>query len=133
MAFATVEQYLARYPDTTAPEQAIDALLEDATDAIEGELAPRGIDWEGAGEDFAAKLARVCCIVAHRAIPVGDGSPAALGATQTTQTAGSYSFSASYSNGYGEVYLSKSDRIKLGIADGTYVYAEPFGGEDVSC
>lgn len=132
MAFATVEEYRARYPETTAADSAISALLDDASDAIEGELAPRGIDWEEADEAYAAKLSRVCCTIAHRAMPADmDGSMAALGATQTTQTAGSYSFSASFSNGYGEVYVSKSDRIKLGIAQGTYAYAEPYGGGDV--
>ena len=127
MAFATVEDYLLRYPDCTYPTATVSALLDDASDAIEGELAPRGIDCTDPCAEFAAKLRRVCCSVAHRAMPAND---AAIGASQTTQTAGSYSFSASYSNGYGEVYLNKSDRIKLGIAQGTYVYAEPYGGDE---
>lgn len=125
MAYATVEQYLARYPDCTAPNATIAALLEDASDAIDGAVAPFGYDVE----TNAGKLSRVCCAVAHRAIPSGADAGMWAGATQTSQTAGSYTLSASFSGGFGEVYLTKSDRLKLGIGEGRYVYAEPYGGD----
>lgn len=129
MAFATVDEYLAKYPACAYAEAVVAAILEDATDAIEGELCP-GFDYEA----YAAKLSRVCCSVAHRALPDGgdaqEGAFVPSGATQATQTAGSYSFSASFSGGYGEVYLTKADRVKLGISGGAYLYAEPFGGGD---
>jgi hypothetical protein len=55
------------------------------------------------------------------------------GATQASQTAGSYTLSASFASGYGEVYVTKSDRLKLGIGVGSYVYAEAYDGSgDVS-
>lgn len=133
MAFATVDEYLAKYPACAYTEAVVAAILEDATDAIEGELGP-GFDYEAAGEAYAAKLSRVCCSVAHRALPDGGDAQEEVfvpsGATQATQTAGSYSFSASFSGGYGEVYLTKADRVKLGISGGAYLYAEPFGGGD---
>lgn len=133
MAFATVDEYLARYPDCTAPNATIAALLDDASDVIEGEISPRGYDPSDVA--YMAKLSRVCCSVAHRAMP--SGSPAQgvgmlTGATQASQTAGSYTLSASFAGGFGEVYLTKADKIKLGVAGGIYVYAEPYGGEDVS-
>ena len=133
MAFATVDEYLARYPDCTATSATIAALLEDASDVIEGEISPRGYD--PADVAYVAKLSRVCCSVAHRAMPSGgQGQDVGLltGATQASQTAGSYTLSASFSGGFGEVYLTRADRIKLGVASGAYVYAEPYGGEDVS-
>lgn len=130
MAFATVEDYLTRYPDCSVPEATIQALLDEATDAIEGELAPRGIDWEGATPEYAAKLTRVCVGIVHRALPDED-SAIPFGATQASQTAGSYTFSASFSGGFGDVYVSSSDRLKLGVGQGRYAYAEPFGGADV--
>jgi len=130
MAYATVEQYLERYPDCTAASGTIAALLEDASDAIDGAIAPFDYDTEA----NAGKLSRTCCAIAHRAIPSGGAAGGAgmlAGATQASQTAGSYTLSASFASGYGEVYLTKSDRLKLGIGDGRYAYAEPYGGADV--
>ena len=118
MAFATSSEYAARFPDDTIATSVLSRMLDEASDLIEGELA-------------ADKLARVCCGMVHRAYLAGQNSYAPIGATQFSQTAGPYTMSATIPGGFGDVFMNKSDRIKLGIAQGTYVYAEPYGGDDV--
>lgn len=131
MAFATSSEYAARFPDDTIATSVLSRMLDEASDLIEGELAPRGIDYENPSDSYADKLARVCCGMVHRAYLAGQNTYAPIGATQFSQTAGPYTMSATIPGGFGDVFMNKSDRIKLGIAQGTYVYAEPYGGDDV--
>ena len=57
MAFATSSEYAARFPDDTIATSVLSRMLDEASDLIEGELAPRGIDYENPSDSYADKLA----------------------------------------------------------------------------
>ena len=128
MAFATIDEYAALYPMDEVDDDVLSAMLDEASDAIEGELDPRGIDYDDPSEKFAGKLRRVCCIIVHRSVSAVTAPGFMLGATQATQTAGPYTLNASYPSGFGTIRVLPSDREKLGIGQGTYVFAEPYCG-----
>jgi hypothetical protein len=114
--FATEEQYAARYgePPAGAP---VAECLADATALISAQLEARGIDWQDAGDDYADRLMRVCRQVAHRALQAYDeGEETPYGVSQATQAAGGYSVSYSFSNPYGDSFLTAAERRLLGIA-----------------
>lgn len=113
MTFATVSDYSARH-GAPADESRCAALLDDASALLESEyLARYGSEWEeGAHPAFDRGACAVACAVVSRALDVPEGF---LGATQYTQTAGSYSASMTMANPTADLYLTKSDRVRLGI------------------
>lgn len=115
-AFATVEQYLAKY-DSDQDEERILEWLEDATSLICAELDASGVDYSDPDEDFADTLMRVCRDVAHRALDSGAGIP--FGASQFSETTGSISDSFTLANPYGDLFLTKAERRRLGIGAST--------------
>ena len=113
MTFATVADYAARHgapPD----ESRCAALLDDASALLMSEyLARYGSEWEeGEHPAFDRGACAVACAVVSRALSVPDGFQ---GATQYTQTAGSYSASMTMANPTCDLYLTKADRTRLGI------------------
>lgn len=111
--FATIEDYAARY-GRPADEARVLALLEDASvtmlSAYEGFWGEPYAQGAHAAFDRAAKP--VCCLLANRVLSAPSQM---LGATQYSQTAGSYNASVSFGSGLGEMYLGKSDLKRLGL------------------
>lgn len=114
--FATAEDYETRYGqvDDTAR---LSALLEDASALLAAEWRRKyGSDYkEGVNSSFDANAKAVCCAVVNQAIGVPD---AFAGASQYTQTAGSYSASVTLANPSGDMYLGKAARRRLGLSGG---------------
>ena len=112
MTYATEADYAARYGEPADGRCA--ALLEDASALLDSEyLARYGTEWaEGEHPAFDRNACAVACAVVSRALSVPDGFQ---GATQYTQTAGSYSASMTMANPTADLYLTKSDRVRLGI------------------
>lgn len=112
-AFATIEDYTARYGEPADSERAT-ALLDDASALL---LSAYEGFWgegyaEGAHAAFDRAAAAVCCMVVNRVL----SAPAAmLGATQYSQGAGGYTASVSYGSALGEMYLGKADLKRLGL------------------
>lgn len=79
------------------------ALLADASDLIRTTCP----NWHTAGE---GTLRRVTCAAVIRALQSGDMA----GVTQSSQTAGPFSQSWSYSNPSGDLYLTKQEKRSLG-------------------
>ena len=126
--FATVEDYAARHGQ---PQDAarVAALLEDATACLlAAYAADAGEPWEvGASPLFDAGAKGVCCSMAARAL----SSPAGFeGASQYTQTAGPYTASVTYANPTADVYMTKSDLKRLGLAGGRVWAVRPMTDED---
>lgn len=113
MTHATVDDYSRRYGTPADPDRCA-ALLDDASAALDAEYVERyGVDWEeGAHPVFDRNACAVACAVVAR---VMDVSADFLGATQYTQTAGSYSASVTMANPTGALYLTKADRQRLGL------------------
>lgn len=122
MAFATVAQYEARY-GTVTDTQTLQECLDDATALITAQISPRGIDYQNPSPEYADVLMRVCRQVAHRAMPDADSAPAMpFGVSQASQSAGGYSLAYSFSNPYGDIFLTGSEKKMLGIG-GVGVYS----------
>ena len=102
--FATPDDLAKRWHPLTQAEQATaKTLLDDASDLIMTQC-PR---WR---EASAATLRRIACQMVKRAMLSMDRA----GISQSTQTAGSFSESSSYSNPDGDLYLTSAERKSLG-------------------
>lgn len=113
IVFATQADYELRYGDV-ADTARLDALLEDAsTMMLASYESYYGAPYEtGAHDVFDRSACAVCCAVAHRSLSVPAGFE---GASQYSQTAGSYNASVSFSNPTGDMYLTKTDLKRLGL------------------
>lgn len=115
-AFATVADYEARQGELSEADRSrCEALLEDASAAMRSRFrAFHGLGYEeGVNESFDDNAKAVCVALAARALSVPD---MLSGVTQYSQTAGSYSASATYSNPTGDIYLTKTDLRALGLS-----------------
>lgn len=102
--YATTGDVAARWRALSDSEETrCEALLADASDLIRTTCP----GWQGAGE---ATLRRVTCAAVIRALQSGDMA----GVTQSSQTAGPFSQSWSYSNPSGDLYLTKAEKRALG-------------------
>lgn len=112
-AFATVEDYTARYGgvDDTAR---LTAQLEDASNYILSlYIAEYGEDYEkGAHPIFDLNAAAVVCGMVSRVLNV----PADMaGVSTASQSADVYSASYTFANPTGDFYATKSDKERLGL------------------
>lgn len=127
-AFATKEQYDARFPGREASDEMLGECLGDATEAICAVLDARGIDYSEPSEEFAARLMRVCRSVANRIMPSGSDIP--MGATQVSTTAGPYQQTFSLPSAYSSPKLLPSELSMLGIGGSRIGWARLGGGDD---
>jgi hypothetical protein len=65
-AFATIEQYDARFPGRTVGDATLQTVLEDATLAVMTALDKAHVDYSDPTEDFADRLARVAAQIVAR-------------------------------------------------------------------
>lgn len=110
---ATPGDYAARYGEP-ADATRLGTLLSDATSLL---LSAYEARWgeayaPGAHPAFDRSAAAVCCLLANRVL----SAPQLLtGATQYSQTAGSYNASVTYGSAMGEMYLGRTDLRRLGL------------------
>lgn len=124
-AFATIEDYDARFPGRTASDGTLAECLMDATLAIADVLGRRGIDYADPTEELAERMMRTCRAVANRLVPAGSDVP--VGVTQMALTAGSYNQTVSYTPSYGLPKLLPSELDMLGLGGGGRVGWAPLG------
>lgn len=111
--FAAVEDLEARWRALDPSEAARAAvLLEDATAMLSRGLASSGIQIDESDESFAQALKAVCCSMVRRAMTAPLDGPTV---SNTSQTAGPFSQSFTYSNQSGDLYISSSEKKMLGI------------------
>lgn len=109
MAFATVADLEARWRDLTEDEQSqASVLLDDATAYLQAL-----VDVDADDETQAANLKMVCCNMVKRTMT--STASEAFGVTDATATMGPFSQQVSYANPTGDMYVSKSERLLLGI------------------
>ncbi len=112
--FATANDYIARYGEVADTDK-LEVLLQDASNLLVAafEEALGAPYQEGLCVAFDLNAAAVCCLIVNRVLT----APAAvLGATSYSQSAGGYTASVSYGSALGEMYLGKSDRLRLGLS-----------------
>lgn len=123
----TLDEYAARYGTPSDPER-VSALLSDACDmlltAYEGRF---GCYVEGAHPAFDRGYKAVACAVVSRAVSAPD---CFAGATQYSQTAGSYNASVTFANPTADLWLGKSDLRRLGLAGTRIGSIAPMVGDD---
>lgn len=123
-----LEEYAVRYGTPPDPER-VSALLSDACDMLLTAYEGRwGHYVEGAHAAFDRGYKAVACAVVSRAVNVPD---CFAGATQYSQTAGSYNASVTFANPTADLWLGRSDLKRLGLA-GTRIgsIAPMIGDED---
>jgi hypothetical protein len=126
--FATIAEYDVRFPGRTASDTTLAACLESATASIAEALDKAGIDWANPSESLSFRMMDVCRSVANRILPQEGTVDIPQGVTQTSITAVGFQQSYSFSPSYGVARLLPSELDLLGIGGGSYVYAEPYGG-----
>lgn len=127
-AFATKEQYDARFPGRTASDETLEVVLEDATLAVQTALDRAHVDYSEPTESFAERLARVTVSVADRLVPKDLDVP--VGVTQTSMSAVGFSESFSYGPRYGTGKLLDSELDLLGIKHNGRAGWAQIGGRD---
>jgi hypothetical protein len=127
-AFATIEQYDARFPGRTVGDATLQTVLEDATLAVMTALDKAHVDYSDPTEDFADRLARVTVSVADRLVPRDYDVP--VGVTQASMSAVGFSESYSYSQRYGTGKLLDSELDLLGIRYNGRIGWAQMGGRD---
>lgn len=108
----TLDEYAARY-GMPSDSSRVSVLLSDACDMLLTAYEGRwGYYVEGSHPAFDRGYKAVACAVVNRAMSVPD---CFAGATQYSQTAGSYNASVTYGSAMGEMYLGKADLKRLGL------------------
>lgn len=113
-AYATVSDLVCKVTDAYAAETLI-------------ERASRKIRAACGGEPPDIEIAKdVCCAMVERALAAYNAD--LLGVKQTSETGGPYTWSATFDNPAGDVYMTKDERKSLGIGLGSLGFAVPSYG-----
>lgn len=122
----TAEDYASRY-GTPADADRVGALLADASDMLMSAYERRwGAYVPGAHPAFDRGFKAVACSIVSRAVNVPDGFQ---GATQYSQTAGSYNATVTFANPTADLWLGRSDLKRLGLAGMRVLSIPPMVGE----
>lgn len=114
MAFATVADLEARWRVLTEAEEAqASVLLDDAAAYLQALVEVDPDD-----ETQAANLKMVSCNMVKRAM--SSAASDVFGVTGATATMGPFSQHVAYANPSGDMYVSKSERVLLGIGTATF-------------
>ena len=124
-AFATIEQYDARYPNRAVSDDVLSECLMSATATIMNALNSRGIDYSNPDELMTFNLMDVCRSVANRIVPVEPVYP--QGVTQASLSAVGFSEAFTFGNSYGVGKLLPGELKQLGIS-GAIGFARPSYG-----
>ena len=113
--FAMLSDYELRYGAVADGDAAkVAALLSDASDMLLSAYESRyGAYAQGVRPAFDRSARSVACAVVSRAMSAPLGL---AGATQYSQTAGSYNASVTFANPTAELWLGRSDLKRLGLA-----------------
>lgn len=118
--FAESDDYVRRYGDDGVDFELLDETLQDATRKIKALLELHNIDYSKPTSDYRERLMQVCRDMAYRAVQAATSDAyIPFGATQFTTSADGFSeqigFQGGNSSGYGELYITKSEKQLLGI------------------
>ena len=129
MAFASVEDYTARY-GSVADEGMLIECLEDCSALMESEMDRHGVSYDNPSYVMADRLMRVCRSMAHRVMPDESSNDIPVGATQASFTAGPYNQQFTLQTAYGTPRVNADERILLGIPSGRIGFGALAGRDD---
>lgn len=112
-AYATVDDLGKRWRTVSASEkERVETLLSDASALIAAEAARVGLSFDKPDPVTAANLTAITCEVVKRAMlaPI-DQAPY----TQQGVNVGEFGMSLTYANPTGDLYLTSSEKRRLGI------------------
>lgn len=120
MQFAESDDFIRRYGDSGVDFELLDETLKDATRKIKALLELHNIDYTKPTDEYRERLMQVCRDMAFRAVQAATTDEfIPFGATQFTQSADMFStqvgFQGGNNTGYGELYITKSEKQLLGI------------------
>ena len=105
-------------------QQQVETLLGDASTFIAVQPGFSLLGPDDAGYDLQqANLVRVTCAVVHRSLLSGDLS----GFSQVSESAVGISASATVYNPGEDFYLTRADRVSLGLSGGRVGMTDPYG------
>lgn len=121
-AFATIEDYEARY-GLVQDKVKVTTLLGDASNYLSALYFQEWSEEYKAGEHslFDLNACAVTCSIVSRVINVPAGME---GVSQASQGADSYSASYTFANPTGDIYITKSERERLGLG-GSGIFTIP--------
>jgi hypothetical protein len=125
--FASPDDLAKRWRPLSETERTSAAtLLTDASVEVRSALKRAGIN--PSADDFDADAATiVVCGMVKRSMIAGDSSP---GVTTAQETTGPFSRSFTYANPTGDLYMTKREKLLLGIGLQT-AFTIPMGSADV--
>lgn len=112
-AFATVTDYTSRY-GAVDDEAQLTVLLEDASNFLKALYFEEwGVEYmQSVHPIFDDNACAVACAIVSRSLNVPAGME---GVSQASQGADCYSASFTFANPTGDIYISKSDKQRLGL------------------
>ena len=128
MAYATVDDLMKRWKYLNEDEQdRADTLLEDASNFINVEFRNSGKTIDEDDPVLSSSLKIVCCSIVKRMMASGTDQAV----SQASQTAGSYTFQATFANPNGDMYMTDREYRMLGISrkGNKAGWSNPFMGE----
>lgn len=124
-SFATIEDLEARYKPLGLGQKKAGILLQDASALIRDTIPT----WKTTASPDSLK--RITCDMVRRALSaegiLGDGLG---GISQTSETAGNFSQSFTFSNPMGDLYLTKAEKRILRGISGTDAFHIDMTGDD---
>jgi len=124
MSFATVAEYEAKY-GAVEDEGVLQVWLDDATTMLTAHL---GSSYDPKDEAQAAALRVVCRDMVHRAF--ASAAPG-IGVQSVSASANGFSESYTYANSTGDLYLTKAERLMLGLGNQDVRWMEPYLQEEL--
>lgn len=115
-AYATYQDYAARYDANAAEQGRITVLLEDASAIIDSMLS--------GGTAPEALLTSTACAMVNRAMAAADMG----GISQYSEGAIGMTASVTYANPHGDLYLTQAEKDALGIGGGMVGLCDLTGG-----
>ena len=114
MAYATVSDLVCKVSDQSMATKLIDR-------------ASRMIDSVCGGTPSSTDIAKdVCCAMVERALAAYEADMVNI--KQASETAGPYTWSGTYSNPGGDLYITKAEKRSLGVGPGSLGFARPSYG-----
>lgn len=126
-SFATKADYEARY-GTGAPER-VEVLLQDASALLRSNFIAyhQTAYREGLNSRFDENACAVTCAIVARAVNVPSGFE---GASQYSQHAGPYASTLTFANPTADLYVTRSERARLGLSGVRIGSIQPMGKHD---
>ena len=132
MPTATYEDYIARYPDTTAPRETVEAFLGDIAAEIAARCLDYGTTYADVVESRVGLVRRIECTAVNRICGRAKVDGVSQdGLSSFSQSVGDHKWDYSYASSGGKNLLLNDEWKALGLRGQQVGWLTvPFGGDD---